>query len=239
MNLRSLAFAALLCLPMGAVYADTTYLTDVTVLTTVDDNINVGDSSNSPTVSIGAGGIVTGVVKAYNNSVVKLDGGTIYDHLSADDHSTGNIYAGSTISGLIAYDQGTVNVRGGSVTVGALANDTSTVNIYGGSIGNNLYAYDSGTINLYGTDLAATPLSQKQYFPNKGMPVDYGVLDEYALSGHLLDSTEISTILYIQRGTGAAYHLVNDPAPVPEPAFVQLGALLGCSGLVLIKRRQR
>jgi len=38
--------------------------------------------------------------------------------------------------------------------------------------------------------------------------------------------------------TPAVYTVQVEAAPVPEPAFVQLAALLGCSGLGLIRRKR-
>lgn len=143
---------------------------------------------------------------------------------------TVNLVTGGSIGGNLFVRGGTVNATGGSVagaiSVSAISTYPSTVNINGGSFGGPLLATYNGTINLYGYGLSSASVT-----------TDYFGFLKYELSGHLADHTDI-TGKTLYTGSNGAFTL-NNSAPVPEPAFVQLGALLGCSGIGLLRRRRR
>lgn len=124
-------------------------------------------------------------LKAYNNSLAFVSGGSIGSRLEAWDNSQATVSGGSVFgvvtarSSLFTMSDGTIErymscdensqvvISGGSI--GSVSSDwldvhdNSQLLIIGGTIDVTLWAYDNGQITLFGNDFAID-----------GIPVDYG-----------------------------------------------------------------
>jgi hypothetical protein len=95
-----------------------------------------------------------------------------------------------------------------------------------------LFALDAGHIQLFGSGLGETLLNPEVSYEIDGIS---GSFRQYALTGVLLDGTDISgASLFVQNGTGANFALINQ---VPEPGTFGLVGL-GVLGVLLAARRR-
>lgn len=115
-------------------------------LVTVGRN-SAGTINTSPSVSLETG-LFTGIVTAYNNSVVTMNGGEVVGSIHANDSSNVTI-GGGTVNIANANNSSTVNVTGGEIKDTVFGYGNGTVNITGGKTG-IAWGFDNSTINVQG-----------------------------------------------------------------------------------------
>ena len=217
----------LLCLIAASAHADLTLNDGGThdVDFSVDNTLYVydGPGPTTTTANFLDGGFAK-YVNAYENSIVNVHGGQIYDDLNVYDSSVANMYGGDIWDGMYVSGSGHVNIYGGSIFEGPRAYDSGVIHVYGGAL-DMITAYNASVANIYGAN-----------FIIDGVPVGYGAItpDTGFLSGtlHMGNSLGID----FARGMGAGTINLIQTEIVPVPGAVLLGMLgLGVAGLKLRK----
>jgi hypothetical protein len=183
-------------------------------------------------------------LSAHDYGAINMTGGSVAKFFSTHNNSKGNLHAGVVYGDVTAFDQSSINIYGGRIDGDIHA--YGTVNIYGGNKAPtssflrlaaagglpDLLALGGGLVQLFGIGLAQTLLDPDVSYEGDGVS---GSFRQYALTGVLLDGTDISgSSLFVQNGTGANFALINQ---VPESGTFGLVGL-GVVGILLAARRK-
>ena len=171
----------------------------------------------------------------YDDAIVDMTGGVVVGILGAYDFSTVNI-SGGVIGKLDSMASGTFNLSGDMSTNSFVVNGSCTANVFGGNVG-LIEAWSSNSVNLHGgviSDYLLAVSTVNIY----GYGFDYDPLaGSYGggqLTGFWVDDTPFSIDLFAASLPGGGpidtwSHIVL----VPEPATI---LLLSLGGLFLRKR---
>jgi HYR domain-containing protein len=203
--------AALLALGIVAPAQATTYF-EINTDTTIDSSATSLNYDvvivTSGTVTIKAGGSISGNVDVHGTSTINLEGGSISGSVSVDNLGIINVEGGSIGGGLAAEAGSTVNVSSGSIGSLLYAWNSSTVNVSGGSIGGGLAADERGTMNISGGSFRSlyAALDSKIIVSGSCLSLTGGVL-----TGTLKDGTKLNNV---PATTDGRAKIVLDTAPL-------------------------
>lgn len=179
------------------------------------------ESVNDPGTHLEIAGeaIIDFSVKAYNNSTVKISGGSIGTDFYAFQDCKAEI-TGGTISGLtIASWDSTIDIKGGIFTQGIMASGDATIFLHGSNFSVNGQALSMGE-SLFG---------YADFF-GFGAKAEQGII-----KGTLQNGTELNTMFNIDRMSPLGEVLTADIIVVPEPATLGLLTL----GVFLLRKKSR
>lgn len=195
------------------------------------------------TLNVGVGGTVAGNVRADDDSIVNISGGTIFD-LDAHDNSVSTVTGGS-IEEFNLFGNAVVNFSGGTLTIdvemfnnsalvmtggtinaagslrGILLSDNATASISGGTISNAIVIRESGMVTLSGLSFNFAA----------GDYAAGSALDGQVVTGTLADGSAFSQEVSFENSVNATLRL----EVIPEPSSL---ALLGLGGLLVARRRR-
>ena len=108
---------------------------------TILDDVDVYDSGNPTTLNLLPGGMITGRLSVYHDSIV-------------------NVFGGSISHNFYALQNSTVTISGGQISLDLYTQNNATVTISGGSISEHIAVGndfdDDVLITIYGTDFIIT-----------------------------------------------------------------------------------
>ncbi len=130
------------------------------ITSAIDDDVLAldGDGAAPTTIEVATGGSVSGDLRAFAHSVVRVAGGSVAGDVVARDDAEAEIASGSVLGQVVASGAAHVTIRGGSVAaIGA--RDTARVDLIGAGFNFPLGDVGDRSGTLTGTLADGTPLA--------------------------------------------------------------------------------